>query len=226
MPPILPPCEGFLRPGQVRLRRRSRRAARAGCLPGRLPGSVGCRRPRRLHHRTCVAGPAELVPRRHRRPDDPAAGPAGHGRAGRLVRHRGRRQPRRGRVPAPTPWPASSPRPRPPEPTAHHDLPPTPALGHAVSPGSEGVTVVSVDKPHVREHVGPPCSQRPACTSRSGSRTRAEDLGAVAHRARRGDRRGLRRIGPPCRPAPVTRRARGRPPPPGRRRRPGPAHST
>ena len=61
-----------------------------------------------------VAAQAELVPRRQRRPDDPAAGPARHGRTHRRLGPRGRRQPlglrlaaagrrrpdpRRGRVP-------------------------------------------------------------------------------------------------------------------------------
>ena len=63
-----------------------------------VPWGVG--RARRHSHRAGVAHQAELVPGRHRRPDDPAARPAGDGRAGRRHGHRGPRQPLRLRVPA------------------------------------------------------------------------------------------------------------------------------
>ena len=102
VPPILPPRDGFLFLDREKfddfVRRRPQR--RAGHVHGRLAGSVGRRRARRHRHRAGVAGQAELVPRRHRGPDDPTAGPARDVRARRLHRHRGQRQPRHLRVAA------------------------------------------------------------------------------------------------------------------------------
>ena len=60
----------------------------------------GVERARRHDHRTRLADQAELVPGRRRRPDDPAARPARHGRARRRHRHRGPRQPLGLRLPA------------------------------------------------------------------------------------------------------------------------------
>ena len=102
VPPILPPEDGFLF-----LDRDKFPASFAGDLPaapgrlhGRLAGPVGRRRARRRSDRGRVAHQAQLVPRRHRRPDDPAARPACDGRACRLHRHRSPRQPLHLPVPA------------------------------------------------------------------------------------------------------------------------------
>jgi hypothetical protein len=102
VPPILPPYEGLppARPDQVRALVRRRPSLRSSGLHGRLPGPVGRRCPVRHHRRPRLAEPAELVPRRHRGSDDPPAGPARHGRPGRLHRERGGRQPLR--LPVPT----------------------------------------------------------------------------------------------------------------------------
>ena len=91
VPPILPPQDGFLFldrdkfPDVVR----GRCPGRAGRVHGRLAGAVGRRRPGRHDQRAGVADQAELVPRRYRRPDDPAAGPAPDGGAGGRDRRRG-----------------------------------------------------------------------------------------------------------------------------------------
>ena len=95
VPPILPPVDGFLFLDREKfahvVRRRS--AGGRGRLHGRLAGPVGRRRARRRRHRAGLAQQAELVPGRHRRPHDPAAGAARDGRAGRRDRRRSGRQP-------------------------------------------------------------------------------------------------------------------------------------
>ena len=78
------------RPRQVRRLVRRRRRSGQGRLHGRLAGALGRRGARRRGHRAGLEGEAELVPGRHRRPHDPAAGAARHGRAGR---RRGDRRP-------------------------------------------------------------------------------------------------------------------------------------
>ena len=111
VPPILPPVDGFLFLDKARVRRvvRCRRRPRHGRVHGRLAGALGRRRARRRDQQPRLAGQAELVPRRDRRPHDPARRPARHVTAGRLDRHRDRRQPRHLRLATPRPWPRSSP---------------------------------------------------------------------------------------------------------------------
>ena len=60
------------------------RRCRRSCRPSMGSCSLTARSSRRRSPRTRVAQQAELVPRRHRRPHDPAAGAARHVRAGRL----------------------------------------------------------------------------------------------------------------------------------------------
>ena len=107
VPPILPPA-GRLpvpRPRQVRRLLRRRPLAGRGVVHGRRADALGPRRPQRRRHRAGVEDQAELVPRRHRRPHDPAARAARDGRTGRRDRRRDRRQPRGLRLPARTPSP-------------------------------------------------------------------------------------------------------------------------
>ena len=93
------------RPREVPRLVRGRRERRAGRVHGRLAGPVGRRRARRRGQRGRLAEQAELVPRRHRRPDDPAAGAAHDGASGSA-----RPSPRR---PAATPSTSPTPRPSP-----------------------------------------------------------------------------------------------------------------
>ena len=102
VPPILPPQNGFLF-----LDRDQFAASFAADLPpdlasfmadSQLPWGVG--RTERSSQRTRLASSAELGPRLDRRPDDPAARAARHGRACRCHDRRGRRQSRGVRLPA------------------------------------------------------------------------------------------------------------------------------
>ena len=101
-PPILPPVNGYLFLDRVEVPRlvRRRRLRRGGRVHGRLAGAVGPRRPRRHHQRGGVAGEAELVPPRHRGPDDPARRAGVDGRAHRRDRRADAGQPRDLRVAA------------------------------------------------------------------------------------------------------------------------------
>ena len=100
VPPILPPQDGFLLLDRDQLRGvvRRRPPRGAGGVHGRRAGSVGPRRPRRRRDHPGLAVQAQLVPGGDRRPDDPAARAAGHGRTGRRDRHRDPGQPRHLRV--------------------------------------------------------------------------------------------------------------------------------
>ena len=88
------------RPGEVPRVVRGRRERRAGRVHGRLAGPLGRRSRRRNGQRARVAEQAKLVPRRDRRPDDPATGPARDVSAGGFDRDRSRRQPRDLRIAA------------------------------------------------------------------------------------------------------------------------------
>jgi pimeloyl-ACP methyl ester carboxylesterase len=101
-PPILPPRDGFLflDRGQIPRLVRRRRACRSGRVHGRLAGPLGPGRPRRAHHRPCLADQAELVHGHHRRPNDPLGGPAHHVPAGWVDRGRGGGQSLRLRIAA------------------------------------------------------------------------------------------------------------------------------
>ena len=102
VPPILPPRDGYLF-----LDRDKFHESFAGDLPAdeaafmadsQVPWGVDALGGDR--HRARLAAQAQLVPRRQRRPHDPATGPARHGRAGRRLGPRGPRQPLGLRVPA------------------------------------------------------------------------------------------------------------------------------
>jgi hypothetical protein len=79
---------------------RRRPPARRRPVHSRFAGAVGRQRAGRRCLRASVAQQAELVPGCYRRPDDPAPGAAGHGRACRRHGHRGAGQPFRLPVPA------------------------------------------------------------------------------------------------------------------------------
>ena len=95
VPPILPPVDGFLFLDREKFADvvRGRPAGGRRGVHGRLAGPVGRRGAQRRGHRAGLAQQAELVPGRHRRPHDPAAGAASHVRAGGRDRRRGGRQP-------------------------------------------------------------------------------------------------------------------------------------
>ena len=78
VPPILPPQDGwlFLDRAKFAASFAADVDAREGRLPRRLAGSVGSRRARRRGHGAGLEEQAQLVSRRDRRPDDPAAGTA------------------------------------------------------------------------------------------------------------------------------------------------------
>ena len=102
VPPILPPQDGFLFLDKAKFPASFAADvdARKGRVHGRLPGPVGRGGAQRRDQRAGVEDQAELVPGRHRRQDDPAAGPALHVQARGLDRRRGRGQPRDLRVAA------------------------------------------------------------------------------------------------------------------------------
>ena len=99
---ILPPQDGFLFLDREKFHEsvRGRLECRRGSVHGRLAGPMGRRSPERHDRRGGMAEQAELVPRRHRRPDDPPADPALDVRAGGFDRRGGRGQPRDLRVAA------------------------------------------------------------------------------------------------------------------------------
>ena len=100
VPPILPPNNGFLF-----LDRDKFAASFAADVPEKLAAFMADSQvPWGVDalagaHRAGLADQAVLVPRRHRRPHDPASRPARHGRTRRGDRQRDPRQPRRLRLP-------------------------------------------------------------------------------------------------------------------------------
>jgi hypothetical protein len=101
VPPILPPEDGFLLLDKAKFR-----ASFASDVdPGRAEFMADSQVPwgggaQRDGHRARLEGQAELVPGRHRRPDDPAGGAAGHGQARPGDGRGGPRQSRSVRLPA------------------------------------------------------------------------------------------------------------------------------
>ncbi|MFC9077388.1 alpha/beta fold hydrolase [Streptomyces sp. NPDC057062] len=84
VPPILPPRDGFLflDRDQFAASFAGGHPRRPGRLHGGLPGALGRGRPQRSRVPAGLADQADLVPGRDRRPDDPPARTARHGRAG------------------------------------------------------------------------------------------------------------------------------------------------
>lgn len=91
VPPILPPQDGFLALDKAKFSRvvRGRRRSGQSCVHGRFAGSVGPRGHQRDDQRPGVADQTELVPGRHRGPDDSSGRPTHHGQAGRIDGCRG-----------------------------------------------------------------------------------------------------------------------------------------
>jgi pimeloyl-ACP methyl ester carboxylesterase len=77
------------RQGEVPRVLRGRRGRRPRGVHGGLAGSMGRRGPQRGGEHASVEDQAQLVPRGHRRPDDPAIGPTRHVQACRIDRRRG-----------------------------------------------------------------------------------------------------------------------------------------
>ena len=102
VPPILPPQDGYLFLDRAKFAASFAAdvdADKAAFMAdSQVPWGVG--RARRRDQRAGVEDEAELVPGRHRRQDDPAAGPAPHVQARGLDGRRGRRQPLHLRVAA------------------------------------------------------------------------------------------------------------------------------
>ena len=90
VPPILPPVDGFLFLDRDKFAHSfaADLSADDAAFMADSQAPVGRRGAQRRGHRARLAQQAELVPGRHRRPDDPAAGAASHVRAGRLDRRR------------------------------------------------------------------------------------------------------------------------------------------
>ncbi len=77
VPPILPPQEGFFLLDKAKFPASFAGDSQGeGRIHGELPGALGGGGTERRRQGTCVEDKAQLVPRRHRRQDDPASRPA------------------------------------------------------------------------------------------------------------------------------------------------------